>query len=293
MPRASAWARVGERINAGFTENAFSYLLFLRLVPAFPFFLVNLAPAFTAIPLRTYVLATLIGIIPGTFVYVNLGQTLGRIESLQGLVSRETLLAFGLLGLFALLPVAWKRLKSRRTEKRTNDGALRWHARDHVVLLAIGRAAERATSRTAPFDALLRANVKSGHVDYRGIPGQPPDLKAYLAELAKPAKLDSKTEQLAYNINAYNAFAIQGILDGLSPSSFLGRQRYFKLQEWPLAGKRISLHDLEHVVLRPLGDPAHALRDHLRLEVLPVPAQRSLYSGEARRAARRRRRASS
>ena len=114
------WARkrlgsVGEKINAGFTENAFAYLLFLRLVPAFPFFLVNLAPAFTAIPLRTYVLATLIGIIPGTFVYVNLGQTLGRIESLKGLVSRETLLAFALLGLFALLPVAWKWLKGKRT----------------------------------------------------------------------------------------------------------------------------------------------------------------------------------
>jgi uncharacterized membrane protein YdjX (TVP38/TMEM64 family) len=106
---------LGGRINAGFTENAFSYLLFLRLVPAFPFFVVNLAPAFTAIPVRTYVLATLIGIIPGTFVYVNLGQTLGRIESLHGLVSRETFLAFGLLGLFALLPVAWKKLKARRT----------------------------------------------------------------------------------------------------------------------------------------------------------------------------------
>lgn len=106
---------IGERINAGFTENAFAYLLFLRLVPVFPFFLVNLAPAFTAISVRTYVLATLIGIIPGTFVYVNLGQTLGRIDSLQGLVSGPTLLAFGLLGLFALLPVAWKRVKSRRT----------------------------------------------------------------------------------------------------------------------------------------------------------------------------------
>ena len=56
---------LGERINAGFTENAFNYLLFLRLVPLFPFFLVNLAPAFTTISLRTYVLGTLIGIIPG------------------------------------------------------------------------------------------------------------------------------------------------------------------------------------------------------------------------------------
>ena len=107
---------LGEKINAGFTDNAFSYLLFLRLVPLFPFFLVNIAPALTAIPVRTYMLATLIGIIPGTFVYVNLGQTLGRIDSLHGLVSAPTLLAFGLLGVFALLPVAWKRLKSRRTE---------------------------------------------------------------------------------------------------------------------------------------------------------------------------------
>ena len=106
---------LGARINAGFTENAFSYLLFLRLVPLFPFFLVNLAPAFTGIPVRTYILATLIGIVPGTFVYVNLGQALGRIDSLQGLVSGDTLLAFGLLGLFALLPVVWKKWKARRS----------------------------------------------------------------------------------------------------------------------------------------------------------------------------------
>ena len=104
----------GERINSGFTENAFSYLLFLRLVPAFPFFLVNLAPAFTSIPLRTYVIATFLGIIPGTFVFVNLGQTLGRIQSLQGLVSVETLGAFALLGVFALVPVAVRKWRTRK-----------------------------------------------------------------------------------------------------------------------------------------------------------------------------------
>jgi uncharacterized membrane protein YdjX (TVP38/TMEM64 family) len=108
----------GERLNAGFTDHAFAYLLFLRLVPLFPFFLVNLAPAFTSIPLRTYVLATLIGIVPGTFVYVNLGQALGRIESLSGLVSRETLLAFALLGLLALAPVAWRKWKARAVPDR-------------------------------------------------------------------------------------------------------------------------------------------------------------------------------
>ncbi len=104
----------GERINAGFTENAFSYLLFLRLVPLFPFFLVNLAPAFTSIPLSTYALATFVGVIPGTFVFVNLGQTLGRIESLKGLVSAETLGAFALLGVFALVPVAIRKLRTRK-----------------------------------------------------------------------------------------------------------------------------------------------------------------------------------
>ena len=105
---------LGERINAGFTENAFSYLLFLRLVPVFPFFLVNLAPAFTSVPVRTYALATFVGIIPGTFVFVNLGQTLGRIDSLSGLVSAETLGAFALLGLFALVPVAIRKFRARK-----------------------------------------------------------------------------------------------------------------------------------------------------------------------------------
>ena len=105
---------LGEKINAGFTKNAFSYLLFLRLVPAFPFFLVNLAPAFTSTPLRTYVAATFLGIIPGTFVFVNLGQTLGRIDSLKGLVSYETLGAFALLGVFALVPVAIKAYRERK-----------------------------------------------------------------------------------------------------------------------------------------------------------------------------------
>jgi uncharacterized membrane protein YdjX (TVP38/TMEM64 family) len=108
---------LGARIKAGFTEHAFSYMLFLRLVPVFPFFLVNLAPAFTSIPLRTYALATFIGIIPGTFVFVNLGQTLGRIDSLQGLVSLQTLGAFALLGVFALIPIGLRTLKARRALK--------------------------------------------------------------------------------------------------------------------------------------------------------------------------------
>jgi uncharacterized membrane protein YdjX (TVP38/TMEM64 family) len=108
---------LGERISKGFTDDAFNYLLFLRLVPLFPFFLVNIAPAFTRIGLSTYVLGTLIGIVPGTFVYVNLGQSLGRIESMSGLLSTETLGAFVLLGFFALVPVFVKKFRSSRAAK--------------------------------------------------------------------------------------------------------------------------------------------------------------------------------
>lgn len=103
---------LGAKISAGFTENALNYLLFLRFVPLFPFFLVNLAPAFTDIRLGTFVAGTFIGIIPATFVYVNLGETLGRIDSLSGLVSPETIGAFVLLGLLALVPVLVRKWRS-------------------------------------------------------------------------------------------------------------------------------------------------------------------------------------
>ena len=111
------WARsklgdVGRKINDGFQSNAFSYLLFLRLVPAFPFFLINLAPALTTIPVTTYIAATAIGIIPGSFVIANLGTTLGTIDSLSGLLSKETLIAFVLLGVLALVPIVIKRFRS-------------------------------------------------------------------------------------------------------------------------------------------------------------------------------------
>lgn len=96
------------RLLKGFEHRAFHYLLFLRLVPLFPFWMVNLASAFTSVPLRTYALATAVGIIPGSFVFANLGRSLGSIDSLEHLVSWEVFASLGLLGLFALLPVLLK-----------------------------------------------------------------------------------------------------------------------------------------------------------------------------------------
>jgi Protein of unknown function, DUF547 len=115
--------------------------------------------------------------------------------------------------------------------------------------LAFGQAPDARA-----FDALLRANVRTGVVNYPGFQDNA-SFRAYVAELAKPARFSGRNDELAYYINAYNALAIEGILEGLSPSTLLGRARYFKFKEWPLAGRDITLYDLEHKVIRPLGEP--------------------------------------
>lgn len=102
-----------KKIEAGMNENAASCMLFLRLVPVFPFFIVNIVPALFNTGLRVYVLTTFFGIMPASFVYVNLGRTLADIESLSDLVSAQTLFAFTLLGLFALVPVLHKKLRKK------------------------------------------------------------------------------------------------------------------------------------------------------------------------------------
>lgn len=117
-------ARAGPRVRKlaeGFDENAFSYLLALRLAPIFPFFVMNVAPALFGVPLRTYVAATFLGILPGTFAYAFLGQGLdsvlaaaaasGESVAITDLVTPQITLAFLALGLVALIPTAVKKLR--------------------------------------------------------------------------------------------------------------------------------------------------------------------------------------
>ncbi|MBA2485434.1 MAG: TVP38/TMEM64 family protein [Nitrospira sp.] len=103
-------------IQEGFAKNAFSYLITLRLVPLFPFFLVNLVSGLTRVHLGTYVLATAIGIIPGSFVYAYAGRQLGTINSLKEIASPNVILAFTLLGLLALVPILYRRFASKPAE---------------------------------------------------------------------------------------------------------------------------------------------------------------------------------
>lgn len=124
-----------QRLSDGFAKDAFNYLLFLRLVPAFPFFIVNAVAGVCRVPLRTFVLATFVGIIPGTFVFAWLGRGLGSVIdaqstvhaacvaekgmascpyslSISSLVTPQLLLAFAALGVVSLIPVALKKWKA-------------------------------------------------------------------------------------------------------------------------------------------------------------------------------------
>jgi uncharacterized membrane protein YdjX (TVP38/TMEM64 family) len=130
--RAGPWLN---KLREGFKNDALSYLLFLRLVPAFPFWLVNIAPAVLGVPLKTYVIATFFGIIPATFAFAAAGAGLDSIIaaakaehaqcvaqkgaaacklSIQAssLVTKELVLALALLGVVALIPIAVKKWRS-------------------------------------------------------------------------------------------------------------------------------------------------------------------------------------
>ena len=92
-------------------DNAVSYLLFMRLIPLFPFFLANILPALFNIPLRTFLWTTIAGIIPSGFIYAWLGQSLGRIKDVSDLLSPPLLAGLTALALMALAPAVYKALK--------------------------------------------------------------------------------------------------------------------------------------------------------------------------------------
>jgi uncharacterized membrane protein YdjX (TVP38/TMEM64 family) len=132
--KAGPWM---EKLSDGFRKDAFNYMLFLRLVPVFPFWLVNIAPALAGVGLGTYTITTLIGIIPGTFAFSLAGSGLDSIIDAQkqafetcvtqngadnctfaldagSLVTPRLLAAFAALGVVALIPVVLKKLRARK-----------------------------------------------------------------------------------------------------------------------------------------------------------------------------------
>jgi uncharacterized membrane protein YdjX (TVP38/TMEM64 family) len=132
--RAGPWLA---KLSRGFQKDALSYMLFLRLVPAFPFWFVNIAPAVLGVPFRTFVLGTVVGILPATFAFATAGAGLDSVImaaknehaacvaqkgadacplkiSASQLLTPELMLALVLVGLVALMPVVLKTWKKRR-----------------------------------------------------------------------------------------------------------------------------------------------------------------------------------
>ncbi|OAS25428.1 SNARE associated Golgi family protein [Methylobacterium platani] len=129
-----AGSRLG-RLAEGFRRDAFSYVMVLRLLPVFPFWMTNLAPAIFGVRLRTFALATLIGISPGAFIYASAGAGVETVVAAHQAAKEACLVAGGIacdaalslravvtpqlvatllgLGVLALLPVAWRRWRGR------------------------------------------------------------------------------------------------------------------------------------------------------------------------------------
>lgn len=105
-------------------------------------------------------------------------------------------------------------------------------------------------------DAVFLRNVRNGFVDYDGIRADPA-FGRFVTGLATTTEADlaEPGTRLAFLINAYNALAIRGILDGYSPSSWFGRRNYFKRREYDLLGGKTTLEQLEHGRILPLGEP--------------------------------------
>lgn len=108
------------RVEEGFKADAFSYLLTLRLIPAFPLLLVNVASGLMRIPLRTYLLASVLGMAPSSFIYAGIGSGLGHLfaegkpVTVATLASPRIYLPIVGLGVLAMIPPLWKAARRRR-----------------------------------------------------------------------------------------------------------------------------------------------------------------------------------
>ena len=101
---------------------------------------------------------------------------------------------------------------------------------------------------------MLKAHTKDGQVNYPAIAADK-SFSTYLEQFAAAPPPSARNEKLVYYMNAYNALAMKGILDGRSPSNFISRHLFFKSAKFKLAGGETNLHSIEHEILRKLDEP--------------------------------------
>ncbi len=141
-----------------------------------------------------------------------------------------------------------------------NGGVIKMRIMVNVIVITLLFFVSSVQALAAPrhdsFDKVLQAHVHEGKINYPAIQKDKrfQDYLTYLAE-ADPKMFSTENEKLAFWINAYNALAIKGIIDGLSPSGFFSRIIYFKSTDYKLAGRDINLYDLERDIIIPFDEP--------------------------------------
>ena len=270
-------SRALEKLDNVVTRHGFQGLLTLRLIPLVPFNALNFGSGLMSLSWRTYAMATLIGIVPGTAIYTFFADALlegSREASTQALW--RVIFAGGLLVLLSFLPALLKRLGVRLP----GMGAI-------LLLFALAAGAAGASAQQpapgsglpdhAAFTAVLASVVTDAGTDYAALAADPSGLDRYIAELeaTTPAALDraSRDERLAFWINAYNACmlnrvvshypirparGIRGIRNaatGRPANSVWQIADVFTGAHCPVAGAERSQDEIEHEIIRPLGDP--------------------------------------
>jgi len=264
----------GDRLDAldRATENhGFRGLLTLRLIPAVPFNALNFGSGLTSIGWSTYAAATAVGIFPGTVVYTMFADALlaGSQEASRNALLR-VLLSGGLLIVLSFLPVIARRLGLRLPGAAT---------RLMIVLAVIPIPADAQVLPThEAFSALLAEVVDQPNVDYAAIVQRKAALDAYIGTLGavEIARVEaaSREEQLTFWINAYNACMLRlvaehypirkadGLFTGIR-NRIAGRPAnsvwqiadVFTVAHCQIAGAERSQDEIEHSIIRPIGEP--------------------------------------
>lgn len=257
-------------------QHGFLALLALRLIPLVPFNALNFGAGLTALRWRSYALATLVGILPGTVVYTFFADAL-----LQGSqeASREAflrvLLAGALLVLLSLVPMIVRKMGVRV------PGAPWFLSVPALAAVATFAAPAPAFAQGLPnhdaFTAVLADVVEGKRVDYRLLQRRAPDLQRYLQSLAHVNAADlqaaGRSARLAFWINAYNACMLRLVVDhypirkagfprswvntiaGRPDTSVWQIPDVFTAKFCRVAGAQRSLDDIEHGIIRPMGEP--------------------------------------
>ncbi len=239
-------ARLGalDRVSA---EQGFAWLLRLRLIPVVPFNLLNIAAGLTAMPWRTFAAATAIGILPATLIYTYFADAL-----LSAGVSHEEALAkiarlsvaLVALVLASLVPTIARRLG--------------WLPLAFVLLVPRAAGAQAIPDHAA-FTAILRDYVREGRVDYAALRRDSARLRAYLDKLAATDSgvlaAAPPATRLAFWINAYNACMLERVIGRYPIRSVRRIPGAFTAKHCRVAGAARSQDDIEHGIIRPMGEP--------------------------------------